>query len=197
MDDSNKLGEALQAYSLSDRHIKYCKESFATLRPSYHNEEHCYSTALTFHELAEQSDLNVETRRNGFVAALYHDARHLMASDDAVNIKSALDWIKQADFFEDSIDLKQVSRLIRATNNANEHFRNRAEVLMHDADVLQTVKGSIVENVLWQKRLAEELASNITAENSLRFVLDSVRAPETLAFLKRKLKDVRSTGDLL
>lgn len=187
--EAKQVKELLTSYELSPRHAAYCRESFADLRPHYHNERHCYSTAVTFHELAEEASLPLETRRNGFVAALYHDARHRMASNDDVNIKAAIQWVREADFFEDSIDLKQVARLIRATNNTNETFRNKTELLLHDADVLQTVKGTLVENLLWQKRLAEEVATAITFESSLKFVRDSIRCPETVDFLKRTVLD--------
>lgn len=187
MREQDRVETALVELDLNVKHASYCSKSFAELRPRYHNELHCFSTALTFRELAEVAQLPLDEMRHGFLAALYHDAAHLMKTKDALNVKSAIKWVRGADFLEDSLDLSEIERLIRATQNDRKRFTTKAELLIHDADVLQTVKGSVMDNLLWQKRLAEELALSVTWESSLHFVLDNVHCPETMELIKRTL----------
>lgn len=187
--DATKVRELLTQLGLSEAHSDLCKKSFAQLRPAYHNELHCYSTAITFHELATKAKLSLDELRHGFLAALYHDAQHLMASDDSLNIASAVAWLKQSAIpAEKGVSLERVCELVQATHNKRTEFENLVEELLHDADVLQTVKGSLRENLLWQRRLMRETGLLVTVETSVAFVLRSLHTKESLRLLKRALK---------
>lgn len=179
----------LARLELSPAHVEACKKSFAQLRPAYHNELHCYSTAITFDELATKAKLPPDEHRHGFLAALYHDAQHLMAEDDTLNICSAVEWLKQAHLPKElGIDVERVCELVKATHNKRVEFHSRVEELLHDADVLQTVKGTVRENLLWQRRLMKETGLLVTVETSIAFVLKSLHTQESLALLKKTLK---------
>lgn len=156
------------------------ENSFQKHRPEYHNEEHCYSTAVTFYELAKKADLDYHSTVNGFIAALYHDANHQEDSDDRVNIFHAIQWYSTTPSqaragLTDSL----VTWLIRSTLNTLTTFNTTAEALIHDADILQTVKSTDAsENAEWRERLARELSTELTHGYSLAFAKSALVTAE-------------------
>lgn len=185
--DETTARDLLQSYGLSEKHVNLCKDSYAQLRPPYHNEQHCFSTAVTFHELAVASKLTHSSLLNGLVAAIYHDARHIMAPNDERNIDSSVWYLRQRVMLDDDLNPSEVERLIRATLNTKRAFHYRDEVVLHDADVLQTVKGSYRENAVWRERLVSELGGEVTPDSSFHFVNYSLLSVEGKELLRRAL----------
>lgn len=183
-----KLLTALGYYRLSRHHLVHVEESFRIFRPAYHNEEHCFSTALTFHDLAQAAGLSWADGRHGFLAALYHDAHHIMAGDDWQNVTAAVNWLHASPLLEEGVDGQRVVELIEQTMNTNEAFTERVALLLHEADLLQTVKGTVEENRLWQEKLAEEFAKPITEEDSLAFVRTKLQDPIARALFEKATK---------
>lgn len=166
-----QVQQKLSHLNLAPTHADRVEASFQTHRPVYHNEEHCYSTALTFYELAKTARLSFHLISNGFIAALYHDANHQEDPDDRINISRAIHWYSMTPT-QDRVGLSDplVTWLIRATLNTLKDFKHPVEGLIHDADVLQTVKSTDAqENELWMARLSQELSMPVDRESSLTF----------------------------
>lgn len=141
------------------------------MRPAYHNELHCYSTALTFHELALLEGLPLAEVRAGALAALYHDAAHQQAPEDDVNLTAAVAWLEsEAKGLEEEALLTRVAKLILGTHNRRSEHGSPVEEVLHDADLLQTVKGTPEVNQQWQAWLQKESGKTVTEEGSFAYV---------------------------
>lgn len=176
----------LRDLSLSESLADHVEKSFQKSRPAYHNEEHCYSTTLTFYELANDAGLDPGLVKNGVVAALYHDAHYPEDKDDSVNISQAVQWYQSApESYRAGLSDSLVTALIKSTLNTLKTFDSKAEALIHDSDTLQTVKSSVEEeNAEWRTRLNTELGISVTRESSLVFARESLVTDEAKALLE-------------
>lgn len=176
---STAVESLFRLHDLNPAHLKTVVESFHSHRPAYHNELHCYSTVLTFDRLALTVGVAPHLHREGLIAALYHDAAHGSLKPDSRNIEASLLWLRERAPLEGDLQVERIEEYIRDTTAKGRSPKTTVGLMLHEADILQTVKGTPEENSFWQACLSQETGRLVTAESSRAYVSRRLHLPES------------------
>jgi hypothetical protein len=100
----------------------------------YHGTPHLYVVTLGAHELALMEALSKHEVLNVVLAALFHDFNHQYSTDDSVNIKCAVEAVREhlSDF-----DVERIECLVSSTRFPYTDVpQDTSEGVMRDADIL-------------------------------------------------------------
>lgn len=139
----------------------------------YHNYKHIHSV---WERVVENPLFKTLSDKEQFclqMAAIFHDAAHSARNTEEVNLKLAVECLKEFNQKEKVLtdnELELVVSLIHSTDNRrltfileDEHYVARA--ILKDADVTQTIS----EDNFWRERLYEEIGAEPTIEGAFEF----------------------------
>lgn len=139
----------------------------------YHNYKHIHSVwgrvieNPLFETLSDKEQFCLQ------MAAIFHDATHSATNTEEVNLKLAVECLKEFNQKEKVLtdeELELVISLIQSTDNRrltfileDEHYVSRA--ILKDSDVTQTIS----EDDYWRKCLSEEMGTEPSVERDIEF----------------------------
>ena len=139
----------------------------------YHNYNHIHSV---WERVVENPLFKTLSDKEKFclqMAAIFHDAAHSATNTEEVNLKLAVECLKEFNKKEKVLtddELELIVSLIHSTNNRrltfileDEHYISRA--ILKDADVTQTIS----EDDFWRQRLSEEIRTEPSIERDIEF----------------------------
>jgi hypothetical protein len=130
----------------------------------YHNSAHMLSTAVRAAAIFDAIHPRNLARGNLVMAALLHDADYAGAPDDEINIARAVAFAKRFLSARTDFDISEIEKLIRATQFPHKHTAEIGEMIIQDADLLQTVPGASEDYRVWLERLSRETGKAASAD---------------------------------
>jgi hypothetical protein len=111
----------------------------------YHNLEHLLGVMMAVHDGCQFYAFDYTTTRLMLIAALLHDYNHTgVMGDDAINIKLAIEGMREHILEDDKKYLSEIESYIQCTQFPHTHIEDTEENLplniMRDADVSYTLK---------------------------------------------------------
>lgn len=149
----------------------------------YHGTPHLYVVALGAHELALMENLPEDEVRNVVLAALFHDFNHQYSTDDSVNIKCAVEAVRE---HLSAFDVERIECLVSSTRFPYVAVpQDISEGIMRDADIIYSTL-LVPDAQRFRNGLYEERGVPASEQDTIGFIIGHGVQTESAA---RKLDD--------
>lgn len=134
----------------------------------YHGTPHLYVVTLGAYELAFMEGLSHDATRQVTLAALFHDFDHQLSTDDAVNIKCAVEAVREHLVGD---DVERIVALVQSTSFPYAQApQDTAEGIMRDADILYSTL-LVPDAQRFRTGLFEERGIPATEQDTIAFII--------------------------